>query len=621
MTNDPTNPRDFSPKLQAAMDLISALCDDRITPEQFSQLDTLVYSDLEVRALYVETMHVHAGLYYFASALSEMQGFRLGEETPALGPELRMDETMVMPAMAEPEAFETIEELTLPGPSNDARGSAAASLPLWQLKAGIAAIMTLVLGLLAYFLPSFGSIPEGKFSSPIVREPWYVASLDLASAAVWNPSGMPTHDGRFVAGESLILDSGAVQLQLRHNGKLVVEGPAEVRFISDSEFSIHRGRVVATFPGGGLVVQCPTGTVRDLGTEFGVSVASDGNTEVAVFKGRVLASRATPHPEKSQQLGNTPAGNTPAGNTPAGNTPAGNTQASSTGGSADMVLTVGQAAMMSEKALTKSPEGAVPQRFICNLQNLKVSSLDVADLIGGGDGTTRRRGVAVDALTGKIGLLPPVPRRSGDHLYHRVSAFPAVDGAFIPDGSIGASIVDSAGDQFKFPATTNSSVNNIWTGGHIPWADDTGKSTALGISTVIAGTDYSAPEHSIICTHSNNALTLDLNAIRRLYPDRTLAQFTCKYGNSFINGWPGSQRINPPARAFVLIDGTQRYANPLFTNQDGAMPVNIPIRNTDRFLTLAATDDGKDIDRDWILWVDAKLGLLSDSSSINSRGK
>jgi hypothetical protein len=121
--------------------------------------------------------------------------------------------------------------------------------------------------------------------------------------------------------------------------------------------------------------------------------------------------------------------------------------------------------------------------------------------------------------------------------------------------------------------------------------------------------DFAAAGHSIICTHSNNAVTLDLNAVRRLHPGRSIVRFNCKCGNSFINGWPGSLRVNPVARAFVLIDGVGRYGSGPFTNQAGAMAVDVPLRDADRFMTLAATDDGKDIDRDWILWTDARLDL------------
>jgi hypothetical protein len=579
---DDSKSSDLAPKLQAAIQLISALCDERIGADQFHLLESLVCTDAEIRALYVEMMHLHAGLHYFASAMCAIDPRLLQnlatesfDEPASVG----MGETMVMPAMTDAAQLDEPDELPQPAPARvSANNSDGKKNPL-LIKGGIAAIVTIGLGLLAYFLPSLGAPSLSKSGSPITRPPWYVATLSLTAEPIWSGSGMPQHSGSYVAGESLVLKSGVVQLELRHNGRLVVEGPADVRFINDAELRVNQGRVVATFPGGGLVVQCPTGRVTDLGTQFGVAVSPDGGTEVEVFEGRVSASRT---------VSSTASGTRPA---------------------KDLILTVGQAATISDKAVTPSPEGVVPQRFICNLQNVQVSSLDVADLISGGDGTTHRRHMAVDALSGTIGSLTPVTRRNGDHIYHRAHGFPVVDGAFIPDGTKGPMFVDSAGDKFQFPVTTNASVNYIWTGGTIPWSDDAGVISESGISHVLSGVDYSSKEHSIVCTHCNNAVTLDLDAVRRLYPDRVITRFSCNFGNSFINGWPGSLRINPVACVFLLVDGVSRYEKHSFTNQDGAIPVDVPIRGTDRFITLAATDDGKDIDRDWVLWTDAKFDV------------
>jgi hypothetical protein len=590
MTDDPRDPNLSSPWLPAAMELISALCDERITPDQFRELDRLVCTNPAVRALFVDLMHLQAGLYHFASAMSEMDGdpLRVGVESEAVAPKLSLDETMVLPAVIAPdEADLPPEPLAIPGPTHDARPPPPQPRP-WSrtwVKGGIAAAVAMVLGLLAHFLPLAGAPAFDAYARPAERPPWTVATVEVVSGPVWDRAGASRHDGGFLAGESLILQRGVVEVGLRHQGRLVVEGPANLCFLSDAEVRLDLGRIVATFPGGGLIVRCPTGTVRDLGTEFGVSVAADGQAEVDVFKGRVSAAMASP-----------------AGTSSTG-------ASSTTRPSAELLLSAGQAATLSGSTVTRSPQGAIPQRFVASARQDAVAALDVADLLSGGDGTTHRRGVGVDALTGAIGGLAPVIRRDGDHAYHRATGFPVVDGAFIPDGSAGSSVVDSAGDRFQFPPTTNASVNLIWTGGRIPWMDDQGQVSDAQISTVLAGVDFAAAGHSIICTHSNNAVTLDLNAVRRLHPGRSIVRFNCKCGNSFINGWPGSLRVNPVARAFVLIDGVGRYGSGPFTNQAGAMAVDVPLRDADRFMTLAATDDGKDIDRDWILWTDARLDL------------
>ena len=44
------------------------------------------------------------------------------------------------------------------------------------------------------------------------------------------------------------------------------------------------------------------------------------------------------------------------------------------------------------------------------------------------------------------------------------------------------------------------------------------------------------------------------------------------------------------------------------------MPINIPIGDNERFLTLAATDGGHEIDYNWITFGDPRLELLSTAS-------
>lgn len=583
--SDPDDRSNQSPKLQNAMHLITALCDERITADRFKELQTLVCTDREVCWFYVQMMHLHSGLYYFASAIPNMMDapgsnseLRLDEEDdPDDLRNLGMNETMVLPAMTASVDLEAGEDLLLPGPVNDPRSKPAPRRNPTLIKGGVAAGLTIILGLLAHFVPlmSNPSPADYAYTSPVSRPLQYIASIELGSKPVWEVT--PYRAAGFVAGESLLLKSGAVQLRLNRTsqagGRLVIEGPAEVRFISESEIRVSSGRMVANFPGGGLIVQCPTGSIEDLGTEFGVSVnPRDGNSEVEVFEGQISAA-----------LSNT----------------------ASTQPAEPLILKVGQAAVLSQTSVTKSPQGAIPQRYICNLANEQVTALDATDLISGGDGTTHRHGIAVDATNGAIGTLEPVGMRTGDGKYHPIRGFPVVDGAFVPDGTHGPMTVDSAGHTFQFTPTTNSLTNQIRTGGPIPWPD------TLGISTVIAGVDYSLPEHAIICTHANNAITLDLDAVRRIYPDRTLTRFHCHFANSYVNGLKGAVKVNPVASTYVLVDGVSRYEKLGFTNQDGMFAVDIPIAKSDRFLTLAAVDDGKEIDRDWILWTDARLEMSS----------
>jgi hypothetical protein len=581
MTPTPDESYELTPKLERALELICGLCDDNITPEQFRELEALVCADGEVRRFYVELMHLHAGLHYFASAISEgaEQEIRLDEEEGEGvledGASGGMNEMMMMPALTEAGCREFGPAEDPPtAPSMPVRPRQAPQRSPNLRKAAVAAAITVALGLAAHFGPlmSAKTYPAAYGEAlPALRARHFVATYELGAKPVWGRR--PPHGGRYMAGETLELRGGAVQLRLANNAKLSVEGPATVRFIGDGDVRLIAGRAVANCPGGGLVIRCPNGNVTDLGTEFGVAVDPElGTSDVEVFEGHVSAALATD--ARSGQVQPT-------------------------------VLKAGQAVVMSADAITATPSGASQQHFIRNLANEHVTSLDLPDLISGGDGTTHRRGTGIDATTGRIGVDPPVASRTGDGAYHRVTGFPVVDGAFVPDGTSGPMTVDSAGHQFKFIPTSRISYNQIWTGGTIPWPDHT------GISYMIGGVDYSTKEHSILCTHSNNAVTLDLNALRRMYPDRAVVRFRSGFANSYINGWHGAAKVDPVTSVLVLVDGVARYENPHFTNRDGLLTVDVRLAESDRFLTLACTDAGTEIDRGWLLWTDAKIELAA----------
>jgi len=597
----------LSPKLRNALVLISALCDDQISPGQFAELESLVCNDDEVGLFYVQMMHLNASLHHFSSYFAPR--LPANQELAALadddGQSAMMDESMVLPAVLDRQAAdgEDSHERFQPTsvlsdkPANDSK-----HIP--YLKGGIAALVLLGVGILTYIThgPLWGSshplvsiagvtaaptqaltqAPTQSTTPASTPAPVPIATLNYTVRPVWDRPTPPPVDGKFFASDSLTLDSGDVQLSFHRGGHIVIEGPADLEFVSDTEIALHSGKIVATVPGGGLVIRCPNGSVTDLGTEFGVAVHPDGATEIAVFKGSVsaaLKSAAASRPVK------------------------------------DLLLTVGQAAVMTQTALTVDEAGAIPQHYVRSLVNDRIKSLDVTDLVSGGDGTTRRRGIGISAITGEIGRLPPVQEIISDGKYHQVKGFPIIDGAFVPGGNKRndksgdkADIVDSAGDTFDFSTAANLGYNNIYTGGAIPSANASRFRTALG------GVDYSTADHGLIFIHANGALTLDLDAVRRIYPDRSLTGFQCRVGNSCPPemDMPFKGRDKTPVAAVqVLVNGIARYSNPHVTFAAGGFAVNIPIRKSDRFITLASTDAGKTNNHDWILWADAKLDLAA----------
>ncbi len=389
-----------------------------------------------------------------------------------------------------------------------------------------------------------------------------VTMLAMAANAEWE--GAAPDPGKPLATNTpLRLKTGCVEISLPGGGTLIIEGPAAFTVTSPRTVALDRGRLTARMPGGGLVVETPAARITDLGTEFGVSADANA-TRVDVFQGRVQTAPAVD-----------------AANT--------------------ATLTSGQAANISAGHITVDPAGALPQRFVRSLA-LNVSQLDLVDLLAGGDGTSHLRGVGIDMRTGDWGELPVVGEEAPDGHYHRVPALPVVDGIFIPDSTLGPSTVDSAGHKFPLPTSYRGSFMHLWAGGAIPFPP----SGNAPISSTLAGVNYSQDGHGLLEMHSNKGLTLDLTAVRRLHPGRSITRFASLVGNTRLAA------DNPPAAAsaYILVDGQPRFSREAFTAKDGALAVDVLLKDEDRFLTLVITDGGDStITFDHVIWADPVLQL------------
>jgi hypothetical protein len=412
--------------------------------------------------------------------------------------------------------------------------------------------------------PNIASVP--RFPNRIETP---VATVSALAAAGWDGAAISAGDA-MEAGRALSLRSGCAQLTFAGGAMVIVEAPARLTLDSPAALTLTEGRLSAIVSGGGFTVRTPAATVLDLGTDFGVSTAQSGSTDVEVFKGKVQAS----------------------------------TRLGAAGGQSPLVLTEGQAAMVSLDAVTLDPNGAMPQRFIRGLSRAS-GVLDVVDLVAGGDGTRHRRGVGIDPLTGELVTRHPIGDFTGDGKYHHTVALPVVDGCFVPNGRSGPVQVDSIGDRFAFPVTSGMSFNRVWAGGAIP-------SRGRPLFTMLAGVDYAQPGHGLLFIHSNTGLTLDLAAIRRLHPGASLSNFHCVVGNSFVP-LPEDGGAEPRAEAHVVVDGKQRFHRAGFSNKDRPFRINVPLAAADRFLTLATTDGGHRTKFNWVLWADPIIESTSDS--------
>lgn len=85
------------------------------------------------------------------------------------------------------------------------------------------------------------------------------------------------------------LESGSVQLQLDSGVTLDLNAPVHLQFADAMHATLLAGSVTADVGdlGKGFVIETSSARVVDLGTRFGVSLGSTGETDVAVFQGKV----------------------------------------------------------------------------------------------------------------------------------------------------------------------------------------------------------------------------------------------------------------------------------------------------------------------------------------------
>jgi hypothetical protein len=123
--------------------------------------------------------------------------------------------------------------------------------------------------------PALATLTDTRFVVPAVR------GMSLRA-------GQPVGAGRFA------IASGAAKLTLKNGVTLVLGGPAEVELVDEMRAILHDGSVVVRVPEGmsGFRLDTTTTEILDLGTEFAVRAGSGLVTDVQVYEGAVITSRA-----------------------------------------------------------------------------------------------------------------------------------------------------------------------------------------------------------------------------------------------------------------------------------------------------------------------------------------
>ena len=127
----------------------------------------------------------------------------------------------------------------------------------------------------------------------------FVAQVTAEENTTWGDvtgeTAAERRDDGWVRPGKLELKSGVAEITFNSGARVFLEGPALLDLERPNRGFLERGRLTAEVPpaASGFVINTPRMNIVDLGTRFGVSVESGGDSEVHVMEGIVEVSRST----------------------------------------------------------------------------------------------------------------------------------------------------------------------------------------------------------------------------------------------------------------------------------------------------------------------------------------
>ena len=230
--------------------LLAGLVEETLTSEERQRLAEMVQSDPELRARYLDHCNLHAALAWEHGVLGDMD--------------------FMFESDAESEPSSVSDNLI--------------QWSRWPRPLVWAASIALVCGIVWQ-----GAIPAVRKSQ------WHssdsIGYVIRKAGGELSVSGLNIHlaPGDSIKAGEYVLTDGLVQFALANDVEVLVEAPARFRVDSPMLMALHEGRLSAKVPpqGFGFTVETPGSEVIDNGTEFGVEVDSESQSEIHVFKGEV----------------------------------------------------------------------------------------------------------------------------------------------------------------------------------------------------------------------------------------------------------------------------------------------------------------------------------------------
>jgi hypothetical protein len=414
----------------------------------------------------------------------------------------------------------------------------------------------------------------------------------------WESSAVaPKMGDDIMTGRKLALKSGLAEIIFQGGARTLLEGPASLEIRSRMGVYLQQGKFTVTVENPlarGFEVRAPGMKYTDLGTEFGVFVAANGEQEVQVFRGNVRAEEET-----SESLGTGDVETAPA---PQGvQSVTGSDEShppSPSSHKPPAVLSANQGLHVA----APDPSGKKPKQVERVAANDKKfvraisMPLDLADIVAGGDGTTGKTGRGLDALTGNVTQTKIGPNVAGARDYRKVTAVKFVDGVFVPNGEKGPVQLDSAGHSYALPKTCGRTDHAIFAETAPALAARPESLPQLRAPLADSVADALTRQHSRLYLHANVGITFDLDAIRASQPRHKPTRFQAMLCSE------RSDRPDAPMSAWVIVDGKLCYEKQSFQLSDGNFGIDVPLPAGARFLTLVATDANQTIVSDHVIF-------------------
>jgi ferric-dicitrate binding protein FerR (iron transport regulator) len=233
-------------KQQSLRELIDAVCEERITPEETSRLESLLTGDEEAQWFYLRHMNLWGSLRWDQRNAAEWQ------------------------------AVERMRPQQRP----------AAARRWWSARVawGTAAACCLLIAVVLWRRDDHATQP-------------YLARVAQAVDAKWSFQGQPGSRGSQLNAGTLDVQQGVLRVDLAGGASLTLEGPARLRLISKDHAHLQHGRLTALAPQpANLAIDTPSMSVVDRGTAFGIAADNAGMSEVLVFKGEVEVTARAENP-------------------------------------------------------------------------------------------------------------------------------------------------------------------------------------------------------------------------------------------------------------------------------------------------------------------------------------